>query len=146
MAESKTKPTDASVIEYIASRAKGNQADDCKALTTMLQRVTGAQPKMWGPSIVGFGSYKYRYESGRSGESCLTGFAIRGADLVVYLMAEGNDQAELLAKLGKHKLGKACLYFKRLSDIDQRILEQLVVNSVSKIKCKHHPAGAANTP
>ncbi|MCM2312208.1 MAG: hypothetical protein NDI84_12480, partial [Steroidobacteraceae bacterium] len=79
---SKTKPTDASVESYIAARASEAQASDCRALISMLRRITGEQPKMWGPSIVGFGSYQYRYESGRTGEACLTGFAIRGKELV----------------------------------------------------------------
>jgi len=81
---------------------------------------------MWGPSIVGYGSYTYRYESGRSGEACLTGFAVRGKELVVYLVAESPEQVALLAKLGKHKIGKSCLYFKRLADLDAKILEALI--------------------
>ena len=137
MADAKTKPTAACVSEYIASRAKGTQAADCAALRIVLSRVTKEEPKMWGPSIVGFGSYQYKYESGRTGDSCLTGFAIRGADLVVYLNAEGPDHAAMLARLGKHKVGKACLYFKRLSEIDQNVLEQLVAGSVAAVKIRH---------
>ena len=83
---------------------------DCRALISLLGRVTGAQPTMWGPSIVGFGSYRYQYESGRTGESCVTGFAVRGRELVVYLVAEGKDQAQLLEKLGPCRTGKSCLY------------------------------------
>jgi Domain of unknown function (DU1801) len=137
MAESKTKPTAASIDEYLESRASPEQLADCKTLMAMLKRVTKEQPKMWGPSIVGYGSYSYRYESGRTGESCVTGFAVRGRELVVYLVAESPDQQELLAKLGKHKIGKSCLYLKRLADIDVKVLEALVSKSVSEVRRRH---------
>lgn len=137
MAELKTKATDASVAGYIASRASEEQKADCKALMAMLRRVTKEKPTMWGPSIVGYGTYKYTYDSGRTGEMCRTGFAIRGRDLVVYLLAEGKEQQALLAKIGKHKMGKSCLYFKRLADIDMKILEQLVVGSLAQLKSRH---------
>ena len=134
MAEAKTKPTDLSIDEYLASRASAAQLSDCKALIALLQRVTGQAPRMWGPSIVGFGSYRYPLASGKTGESCATGFAVRGKELVVYLVAEAPDQASLLAKLGKHKFGKACLYFKRLADLDQKVLEQLIRGSLAELK------------
>lgn len=137
MAENKTKATDASVSEYIASRASEEQAADCKTLMAMLKRVTKQSPKMWGPSIVGYGSYRYTYDSGRTGESCLTGFAVRGKELVVYLTAESEEQQSLLARLGKHKIGKSCLYFKRLADLDVSVLEQLVSGSVAEVKRRH---------
>ena len=137
MAENKTKPTDASVAEYIASRANADQSQDCARLAALLKKVTRSEPKMWGPSIVGYGSYRYKYESGREGESCLTGFAIRKSELVVYLTAESADQAALLAKLGKHKMGKSCLYFKRLADLDTAVLEKLVAGSVAEVKRRH---------
>lgn len=137
MAQNKTKATDASVSEYIASRASAEQAADCKSLMAMLERVTRQGPKMWGPSIVGYGSYRYTYESGRSGESCLTGFAIRGGDLVVYLTAESEEQQSLLSRLGKHRMGKSCLYFKRLADLDASVLEQLVSGSVAEVRRRH---------
>jgi NADPH-dependent glutamate synthase beta subunit-like oxidoreductase len=130
MAENKTKQTDASVEDYIASRANEEQRADCKALMSILERITKQQPKMWGPSIVGYGSIRYTYESGRTGEMFLAGFAIRGRELVVYLVPEGRKQAALLSRLGKHKMGKSCLYFKRLADLDKTILEELVANSV----------------
>ncbi|NOT87207.1 MAG: DUF1801 domain-containing protein [Lysobacter sp.] len=137
MAESKTKATNANVDDYIASRADEQQKADCKNLMTILKKVTGENPRMWGSSIVGYGSYSYRYESGRTGESCATGFAVRGRELVVYLVAEGKSQALLLSKLGKHKMGKSCLYFKRLSDLDTSILERLVAESVAEIHRRH---------
>src|SRR5262245_6518267 len=137
MAENKTKATNASVEDYIASRANEEQRVDCKALMSILRRITKQRPKMWGPSIVGYGSYRYTYESGRTGEMCVTGFAIRGRELVVYLMAEGKEQQELLSRLGKHKMGKSCLYFKRLGDLDKTVLEQLVANSVGDVKRRY---------
>ena len=137
MAENKTKATDASVEDYIASRANEEQRVDCKALMSLLKRVTKQRPKMWGPSIVGYGSYRYTYESGRTGEMCLAGFAIRGRELVVYLLAEGREQQALLSRLGKHKMGKSCLYFKRLDDLDKTVLEQLITNSVADVKRRY---------
>jgi hypothetical protein len=142
MAEAKTKATEASVDDYIASRATEEQREDCATLMAILERVTKQRPRMWGPSIIGYGSYKYTYESGRTGESCLTGFAIRNRELVVYLAAEGVEQVALLSKLGKHKMGKACLYFKRLSDLDKAVLEQLVAGSVGELKRRHATSGA----
>ena len=143
MPEAKTKPTSASVEEYLASKASAEQLADCKALMALLKKVTKQSPRMWGPSIVGYGSYSYKYESGRTGESCLTGFAVRGRELVVYLVAESQEQQALLAKLGKYKMGKACLYFKRLEDLDTEILEKLVSESVAETKRRHPVAGAA---
>ena len=137
MAETKTKPTDASIDEYLASRASPEQLTDCKAIMAMCKRVTKQQPTMWGPSIVGYGSYTYTYESGHSGQACLAGFAIRGKELVVYLSAENPGQVELLAKLGKHKMGKACLYFKRLADLDATVLEALIAGSVAEVKRRY---------
>ena len=137
MAETKTKPTSASVDEYLASKASPEQLKDCKAIMAMCKRVTKQRPKMWGPSIVGYGAYHYTYDSGHSGSAALTGFAVRGKDLVVYLMAESPAQVKLLAKLGKHKMGKSCLYFKRLSDLDPKVLEALIAGSVADVKRRH---------
>ena len=137
MAELKTKATDAKVNDYIASRASEEQAADCRTLMSLLGRISKEEPKMWGPSIVGYGTYRYTYESGRSGEMCRTGFAIRGRELVVYLVTEGQEQESLLARLGKHKMGKSCLYLKRLADIDMKVLEQLVIGSLEQLKLRH---------
>jgi hypothetical protein len=144
MAEPKTKPTAASIDDYLASRASPEQLADCKALMAICKRVTKQQPKMWGPSIVGYGSYKYTYESGHSGEACLTGFAVRGRDLVVYLVADSTEQVERLRKLGKHKMGKSCLYFRRLSDLDPKVLEALIAGSVAEVKRRHPTAGKSS--
>ena len=135
--KNKTKPTDASIEEYIDSRANDQQRTDCQRLMALLKKVTKQPPKMWGPSIVGYGSYRYTYESGRTGEAPLTGFAIRGRELVVYLMAESDTQKALLARLGKHKMGKSCLYFKQLADVDKSVLEQLVAGSVADVKQRY---------
>ena len=137
MAKNKTKPTDASVEDYIASRANEQQRTDCQELMALLKKITQQPPKMWGPSIVGYGSYRYTYESGRTGEAPLTGFAIRGRELVVYLVAEDDRQKNLLAKLGKHKMGKSCLYFKQLADLDKSVLEHLIAGSVADVRRRY---------
>ena len=137
MAETKTKPTGASIDAYLASRASPEQLADCKSIMAMCKRVTRQQPKMWGPSIVGYGSYTYKYESGHSGDACLTGFAVRGKDLVIYLMADTPEQVERLARLGKHKMGKSCLYFKRLADLDEKVLEALIAGSAAEVRRRY---------
>lgn len=139
MAELKTKATNASIDDYLASRASPEQLEDCKALMALYQRVTKEPPKMWGPSIVGYGSYKYKYASGHSGEMAQGGFAIRGKDLVVYIFADSGEQAKLRAKLGKHKMGKSCLYFRRLADLDPKVLEALIASSLAEVK-RRYPA------
>jgi hypothetical protein len=103
----------------------------------LFKRVTRHTPRMWGPSIVGYGSYRYTYESGRTGEAPLAGFAIRGRELVVYLLTEDREPRSLLSKLGKHRTGKVCVYFKRLADLDKSVLEKLVVRSVAEIRRRY---------
>lgn len=137
MTENKTKATDASISDYIASRAQAQQGDDCLALMALLEQLTGQSAKMWGPSIVGYGSYSYTYDSGRSGEAPLTGFAIRGRDLVLYLSVDSEEQQTLLARLGKHKMGKSCLYFKQLADLDSSVLEQLIAGSITELRQRY---------
>jgi hypothetical protein len=134
MADNKTKPTNASVADYIASRANEEQKADCKTLMAIFKKLTGHLPKMWGPSIVGYGSYRYTYESGRSGEMPLAAFAVRGRQLVVYLDCDGAKQRALLSRLGKHKMSKSCLYLKRLGDVNKSVLEKLVVGSIAHVK------------
>lgn len=137
MAETKTRPTGASVEAYLASRASPEQMEDCRALMAMCERVTTQPPQMWGASIVGHGTYTYRYESGHSGDACLVGFAIRGRELVVYLTAESPEQVGRLAMLGKHRISKACLYFKRLADLDAEVLEVLIAASVAEVRRRY---------
>lgn len=137
MAENKTKPTGASVENYIDARGSEQQRDDCRELVALLKKVTRQPPRMWGPSIVGFGSYRYTYESGHSGEAPLAGFAIRGRELVIYLVPRQKEQKSLLSRLGPHKMTKSCLYFKRLADLDKAALEKLLVSSVAEVKRRY---------
>jgi len=143
MAETKTRPTGASVEAYLASRARPEQMGDCKTLIALCERVTGQPPEMWGPSIVGFGSYTYTYASGHSGDAPLVGFAIRGREIVVYVSAESPEQVALLARLGKHKMTKVCLHLKRLADLDVEVLEALIAGSVAAVKRQYPHSGAA---
>ena len=137
MGETKTRYTGASVDKYLATRASPEQLKDCKAIMAMCKRVTRQRPKMWGPSIVGFGSFTYRYESGHSGDTCFAAFAVRGKDLVVYLMADSPEQIKRLASLGKHKMGKSCLYFRRLADLDAKVLEALIAGSAAEARRRY---------
>ncbi len=137
MAENKTKATGSSVDAYIASRANAQQVADSEALIALFTRLTGEPPKMWGPSIVGFGSYRYTYESGRTGEAPLAGFAIRGRELVVYLDCGSEAGASLLSKLGKHRMTTSCLYFRQLADLDAKVLEKLVRESIANVKRRY---------
>ena len=134
MAETKTRPTAVSVNEYLASKASPQQLADCQAVMAMCERVTQEAPQMWGPSIVGYGFYAYKYDSGHCGEASLVGLAVRGKELVIYLIGDSPGQDALLARLGKHKMGKACLYFKRLADLDAGVLETLIAGSVAEIR------------
>jgi uncharacterized protein DUF1801 len=137
MAENKTKPTGASVADYIASRANAQQSADCRELMALLKKITRHSPRMWGPSMVGYGSFRYTYESGRTGEMPLAAFAIRGRDLVVYLWPDAREQRSLLSRLGKHSMGKSCLYFRQLADLDRSTLEKLVVGSIAEVRRRY---------
>ena len=137
MAENKTQVTGASVEDYIASRANAQQNAYCRELMVLFKKITRRSPRMWGPSIVGYGTCRYTYESGRTGEGPLAAFAIRGRDLVIYLDAEGEEQRALLSKLGKHKMGKVCLYFRQLADLDRPTLEKLVVGSIAEARRRY---------
>ncbi len=141
MAATKTRPTGASVDAYLESRASPAQMADCRAIIAMCERITGEPPRMWGPSIVGHGSYTYTYATGHSGDACLVGLAVRGKSLVVYIDAEDPEQVARLARLGKHEMGKSCLYFKRLADVDAEVLEALVTASVAGVR-RRYPARA----
>ena len=137
MAENKTQPTEASVEAYLAAITDEQRRADCRVLAEMMSKVTKAPAKMWGTGIVGFGSYHYKYESGREGDSCILGFASRKGDISVYVVAAFPGSDELFAKLGKHKRGKACTYVKRLSDIDLKVLEKILAGSVAERKRTH---------
>jgi hypothetical protein len=137
MAENKTKETDASVEDYLSAIEDETRRQDCQALAKLMTKATKMKPKMWGTSIVGFGSYHYRYASGREGDACLTGFSSRKGDISIYLVGDFPKREALLAKLGKHKMAKACLYVRKLSDVDLKVLEQLVIDSIAARKRNH---------
>jgi hypothetical protein len=131
MAENKTKPTRSSAAAFIDAIADPARRADAKALVKLMQSAAREKPKMWGPSIVGFGSYHYKYESGREGDMPMIAFSPRKAATVLYGMIGFNEAAALLAKLGKHTTGKGCLYIKKLADVNQGVLEALMVKSLA---------------
>ena len=137
MAETKTKPTRVSAATFVNKIANEQMRKDCRELVVLMRDVTGHPPKMWGPSIVGFDQYQYTYASGREGKSLLTGFSPRKQNLVLYL-GPGLENKPLMARLGRHKAGKGCLYLKRLDDIDRQALRALVAHSVEEMR-KRHP-------
>lgn len=126
MAENKTKPTDASVGDYLAGLENEARRKDCVTLAKLMSEATKHPPKMWGSSIVGFGSYHYKYASGREGDCCLVGFASRKEDISLYGLTAAANADALLARLGKHKAGKGCVYIKTLADVDPKVLAALV--------------------
>jgi hypothetical protein len=134
MAENKTKATDADVYEFINNVPDERKRQDSFALLELMREVTGEEPKMWGSSIVGFGSYHYKYASGREGDAGLTGFSPRKQNLTIYITSGFEQYADLMQNLGKHTTGKSCLYVKRLSDIDMDVLRELVRKSVDHMK------------
>jgi hypothetical protein len=136
MAEAKTKQTSVNPIAFVDRVANEQKRKDSHELIAMMQEITGAPPKMWGPTIVGFGKYRYIYESGREGEICLTGFSPRKPNLVVYLGPSMADE-KLMAKLGKHKRGKGCLYINKLDDVDPKVLRELAQRSLNYMSEKY---------
>ena len=135
MSENKTKPTKASVIEFLNSVEHQGRREDSFALLKLFNRVTGIKPVMWGESIIGYGQYHYKYESGREGDSCLIGFSPRKAQLVIYINVKRYTR--LLQKLGKHKSSVACLYITRLSNIDLEVLEEIIADDFQYMKKKY---------
>lgn len=135
MAELKTKATSLSVKDYLDGIEDETRRKDCKALAALMKRVTQCTPKMWGASMVGFDRYHYKYDSGHEGDMFVVGFSSRKGDISVYLTAGFDD--DLLAALGKHKVGKSCLYIKSLKNIELAVLEQLVVRSVAETKRRY---------
>lgn len=129
MAELKTKATKASVKDFINSLPEKERRDDCLAIVKMMQEITGEKPKMWGPSIIGFGSYTYKYASGHGGEMPATSFSPRKNALTLYIWMGFDKNKELMAQLGKFKTAKSCLYIKRLSDVDVPTLKKLIKTS-----------------
>jgi len=134
---SKTQPTKVSVADFLKSKASATQLADCKTIVKLFRELTGKAPKMWGPSIVGFDSYHYVYESGREGDAPLIGLSPRGKEIVMYVNT--SPSKALLAKLGKHRAGAGCLYIKSLADVDEAILRKLAQASMDDIR-KRYPA------
>jgi hypothetical protein len=134
MAELKTKPTGKSVSAFLRTIDDQQTRADCQRLAEIMQEATGARPKMWGPTIVGFGAYHYTYASGREGDWFLTGFSPRKQNLTLYIMSGFDEYRPLLRKLGRHKTGKSCLYVRSLSDLDLAVLKRLIRASVKHVK------------
>lgn len=129
----KTQATTADVDAFLAAIPDPGRREDCQRIRALMEAATGAPARLWGPSIVGFGVYHYRYESGREGDWMVTGFSPRKNDLTLYIMPGFARYEALMAKLGKHKTGKSCLYIKRLADVDMAVLETLVRDSVAEM-------------
>jgi hypothetical protein len=136
MADNKTKPTKLSVAAFIDALTDRNRRADAKALVKLLQSAAGEKPKMWGPSIIGFGSYHYTYDSGREGDMPLIAFSPRKAAIVLYNMTASSDSEALLAILGKHSRGKGCLYIKKIADVDQQVLGALAVKALAAMRAR----------
>lgn len=137
MAELKTKPTGEPVKAFLDSIADDTKRDDSFEILEMMKEATDAEPQMWGPGIIGFGHYHYKYESGREGDWFLVGFSPRKQNLTLYIMSGFSRYPELLARLGKHSTGKSCLYVKRLNDIDKNVLREMIRLSVQYMRSKY---------
>lgn len=124
--ENKTRPTGQAIADFIASVEPPAKQEDARALDHLFRDVTGFEPVMWGPSIIGYGRYHYRYDSGREGDFLATGFSPRKARHSIYIMPGYADYGDILARLGKHKMGKSCLYVNKLADIDLEVLADLI--------------------
>jgi hypothetical protein len=142
VAGSKTKPTEVSVQGYIAAIDDRARRQDCETLAKLMSKATKEPAKMWGSSIVGFGTYHYKYESGRQGDSCLVGFSSRKDDISVYGLHTAVEAGQLLARLGKHRAGKGCVYIKSLADVDVKVLETLVASAAAETRRQHPPSAA----
>ncbi len=134
MSEVKTRPNEQHVPAFLNTVSDDLRKQDCYTIMNLMENITREKPKMWGDSIIGFGSYHYKYKSGREGDWFLTGFSPRKQNLTLYIMSRFKRYEELISKLGKYKTGKACLYIKRLTDIDLNILEELIIQSVEHMR------------
>jgi len=139
-AKNKTVENNLSVSAFLNSVEDDQKRKDAKALLKLFKEVTGLKPKMWGTSIVGFGSYHYVYESGREGDMPMTGFSPRKQNMTLYIMGGFTDYEALLSTIGKHKTGKSCFYFKKLEDIDQEVLTKMIKKSIVHVKKKYKPS------
>lgn len=145
MAEMKTRATDASMDAFLRYIPDDARRQDCLRRLEIMKRVTGDEPKLWGAGMVGLGSYHYRYESGREGDWFVTGFSPRKGDLTLYIMAGFDRYAELLDRLGKFKTGKSCLYVKKLADVDEAVLTELIAASVDHMRRTYEVARAESS-
>src|SRR5215475_7564780 len=136
MPENKTKATAVSVTAFIDGVTDETRRTDAKALLKLMQSVTGEKPKMWGPSIVGFGSYHYKYDTGREGDMPIVGFSPRKAATVLYGLHSASGAEDMLAKLGKHTTGKGCVYVKKLADVDSKILKSMIIKAVAATRSR----------
>jgi hypothetical protein len=136
MKQNKTKPTKVSVAAFLAKAAAGQRLKDCQELVRLFRELTGKPAKMWGPSIVGFDSYHYVYESGREGDAPVIGFSPRKPEIVLYL-APYPDDKDLKARLGRHKAGAGCLYVKNLDDVDRDVLKKLAKASIAELRRRY---------
>jgi len=132
MAELKTKLNDASIEDFLNTVEDEQKRKDCLEIVKIMKQVTKEEPKMWGPSIIGFGSYHYKYESGREGDMMQIGFSPRKQNITLYVGLGDNTENPLLKKLGKHTTGKGCLYIKKLADVDKKVLQDLITNSYKR--------------
>ena len=137
MAELKTKQTEASVEQFLDTVPDPQRREDAKAVCAMMERLSGEPPAMWGPTIVGFGRYRYQYDSGHGGEMARIGFSPRARELVLYLADGFEGRRALMDRLGKYRTGKSCLYIKRLADVDRSVLERLIAGSVEYMREKY---------
>lgn len=137
MTENKTKESDASVDAFLDAVENDERRGDCKTLLNLMAEVTGSEPRMWGTSLVGFGRYHYRYASGREGDWFITGFSPRKKALTLYIMPGFDGYDELMGRLGKHTSGKACIYVRRLDDIDLAVLKEVVLASVLHMRAQY---------
>jgi len=135
--EAKTKPTEISVDDFIKANATDQKREDCYTLIHLMEKLTGKKAKMWGSSIVGFDSYHYKYTSGHEGDSCILGFSPRKAAISLYVFMPTKENEELLKNLGKYKMGKACIYIKKLADIDLKIGEKMCLSTIRYIQEKY---------
>lgn len=134
MTDARTLPTDVSVAAFLDAANPPIRREEGRALDALFRRATGWEPRMWGPSIVGYGRYRYAYDSGRTGEMCATGFSPRKAELVMYVLTGHEGLEPRLARLGRHRLGKSCLYVRKLADIDLMVLEEIVREGLDTLR------------
>lgn len=136
-AKQKTTETSASVTEFVKAIGDEQRKKDAQAIIKIMKEQSGFEPKMWGPSIIGFGSYHYKYESGHEGDAPLVGFSPRKAEFAIYLTSQFDNREELLKKFGKHKSAKACIYFKKMEDISVDVFKKMIDNSLKYYKVKY---------